>query len=175
MRIFGVDPGTNITGWGIIDVIGNKTIHIDNGCLFVKKALNDPQGEEGFFQKIHFIFTGLRKIIAEYQPDEASIENVFCGKNVQSALKLGHARGSAIIALQDANLPLAEYSPTQIKMAVVGYGRASKNQVVEMIRVLLNLREKAYTDASDALAVALCHATSSKLKKTLNYHVRSTA
>ncbi len=154
MRILGIDPGSNITGWGVIDVRGNKSFHVDNGCIFARKNATS------FTDRLYFIHTQLNLLIKEYAPTDAAIENVFMGKNANSALKLGQARGSAIISLKQAGLPIFEYTPTQVKSAVVGYGRAGKKQIAEMVRVLLNLPECAYEDASDSLAVAICHAHS---------------
>ncbi len=157
MRVLGIDPGSRITGYGIVDQNGNKLVHVDNGAIFTDKA-------DDFPGRLKRIFDGLSEIIAQYQPDQVAIENIFFSTNVQSALKLGQARGAAIVAAVHANLPVAEYSALQVKQAVVGQGRAEKSQVQKMLKALLGLPEIAQADASDALAVAVCHINSYGLK-----------
>jgi crossover junction endodeoxyribonuclease RuvC len=158
MRVLGIDPGSRITGYGIVDQNGNKLVHVDNGAIFTDKAADFP----GRLKKI---FDGLSEVIAQYRPDEVAIENIFFSTNVQSALKLGQARGAAIVAAVNAGLPVAEYSALQVKQAVVGRGRAEKGQVQKMLKALLGLPETAQADASDALAVAVCHINSYGLKQ----------
>lgn len=150
IRILGIDPGSRITGWGVIEHGGNRSRCIDHGRIHLEA------GE--LPARLLRIFTEVGEVIRQYQPQETAIEAVFVNRNVSSALVLGQARGAAICALASAGLPVAEYAPAQIKSAVVGSGRAEKQQVQHMIKVLLNLPEAAPTDASDALAVALCHA-----------------
>lgn len=157
MRILGIDPGTSITGYGIIDVEGNRLRHIDNGIVTTRSGL--PLAE-----RLKIIYDGLQQVITTYNPVEMSIEQVFLAKNPRSALTLGHARGTAMLAGVNAQLPVSEYSALQVKSAVVGYGRADKQQVQQMVKALLNLPEIAQEDAADALAVAICHANS----RTLN-------
>lgn len=154
-RILGIDPGSRYTGYGVIEVAGGKSRHLVCG------RINATVGEMP--ERLLKIMQGLGEIIAEYQPQEVALEEVFVNKNVSSALVLGQARGVAIVAAAQAGLPLAEYAATQVKLALVGNGRAEKLQVQHMVKVLLNLREAMAADASDALAVALTHA-----------HVRST-
>ena len=156
MRVLGIDPGSRITGYGIVDQHGNRLIHVDNGAIFTDKATD-------FAGRLKRIFDGLTEVIAEYQPDEVAVENIFFSTNVQSALKLGQARGAAIVAAVHAGLPVAEYTALQVKQAVVGQGRAEKGQVQKMLKVLLGLPEIAQEDASDALAVAVCHINSREL------------
>jgi crossover junction endodeoxyribonuclease RuvC len=158
MRVLGIDPGSRITGYGIVDQNGNKLVHVDNGAIFTDKAADFP----GRLKKI---FDGLSEVIAQYRPDEVAIENIFFSTNVQSALKLGQARGAAIVASVHAGLPVAEYSALQVKQAVVGRGKAEKGQVQKMLKALLGLPETAQADASDALAVAVCHINSYGLKQ----------
>ncbi len=158
MRVLGIDPGSRITGYGLVDQIGNKLIHVDNGAIFTDSA-------DDFPGRLKRIFDGLSEIIAQYRPDQVAIENIFFSTNVQSALKLGQARGAAIVAAVHANLPVAEYSALQVKQAVVGQGRAEKAQVQKMLKALLGLPEIAQADASDALAVAVCHINSYELKQ----------
>ena len=153
MRVLGIDPGSRITGYGIVDKTGNKLVHVDNGAIFTDSA-------DDFPGRLKRIFDGLSEIIAQYQPDQVAIENIFFSTNAQSALKLGQARGAAIVAAVHANLPVSEYSALQVKQAVVGQGRAEKGQVQKMLKALLGLPEIAQADASDALAVAICHINS---------------
>lgn len=157
MRILGIDPGSRITGYGIIDKVGNRLLHVDNGAIFT-----DTSGD--FPQRLHRIFAGLTDIIRTYQPEAVAIEQVFLANNAQSALKLGQARGAAIVAGVTGGLPVHEYTALQVKQAVVGHGRAAKEQVQQMVKALLNLPEIAQADASDALAVAICHAHSATMK-----------
>lgn len=158
MRVLGIDPGSRITGYGIVDQSGNKLVHVDNGAIFTDSA-------DDFPGRLKRIFDGLSEIITQYRPDQVAIENIFFSTNVQSALKLGQARGAAIVAAVHANLPVAEYSALQVKQAVVGQGRAEKGQVQKMLKSLLGLPEIAQADASDALAVAVCHINSYGLKQ----------
>jgi crossover junction endodeoxyribonuclease RuvC len=153
MRVMGIDPGSRITGYGIIESVGNRLVHVDNGAIFsdVKKD---------FSLRLHTIYRELTAIIERYRPETMAVENIFFAKNVQSALKLGQARGAAIVAGVNAGLPVHEYSALQVKQAVVGHGKSAKVQVQQMLKVLLNLPEIAQEDASDALAVAVCHAHS---------------
>jgi crossover junction endodeoxyribonuclease RuvC len=157
MIILGIDPGSRITGYGIIRKEGNRLVHIDNGAIFTDTAADFPG-------RLKRIFDGLSAVIGRYTPDAVAVEDIFFANNVQSALKLGQARGAAIVAGVHAGLPVAEYTALQVKQAVVGHGKAAKEQVQQMVKVLLNLPEIAQADASDALAVAICHANSSVLK-----------
>jgi crossover junction endodeoxyribonuclease RuvC len=153
MRVLGIDPGSRITGYGIIESVGNRLVHVDNGAIFsdVKKV---------FSLRLYTIYRELTAVIERYRPEAVAVENIFFAKNVQSALKLGQARGAAIVAGVNAGLPVYEYSALQVKQAVVGHGKSAKVQVQQMLKVLLNLPEIAQEDASDALAVAVCHAHS---------------
>ncbi|MGD0844112.1 MAG: crossover junction endodeoxyribonuclease RuvC [Geobacteraceae bacterium] len=153
MRVLGIDPGSRITGYGIIDKEGNRLVHVDNGAIFTDSHRDFPM-------RLQRIYRGLTEIIAQYRPDAVAVENIFFATNVQSALKLGQARGAAIVAGVNAGLPVFEYTALQVKQAVVGHGRADKQQVQKMLKVLLNLPEIAQEDASDALATAVCHAHS---------------
>lgn len=155
VRILGVDPGSRYTGYGIIESTGGKNRYLACG------RINATVGEMP--QRLLKILQGLGAVIAEFQPQEVALEEVFVNKNMASALVLGQARGAAICAVAQAALPLSEYAAAQVKLALVGNGRAEKAQVQHMVKVLLNLREAMAADASDALAVALTHA-----------HVRST-
>ncbi len=157
MRVLGIDPGSRITGYGIAEKIGNRLVHIDNGAIFTDKAGDFPN-------RLKAIYEGLARVIAAYVPDAVAVEQIFLAHNAQSALKLGQARGAAIVAGVNAGLPVFEYTAMQVKQAVVGHGHATKDQVQQMVRILLHLPEIAQADASDALAVAICHANSANLK-----------
>jgi crossover junction endodeoxyribonuclease RuvC len=151
MIILGVDPGTNLTGFGIIKQNGSSFSLIKNGLIKLSSynSLSD---------KLVIIYDELVSIIKLYKPDEFALETAFYGKNVQSAMKIGYARGAAILAAAHCKIPLSEYSPREIKKSVVGKGAASKEQVSYMIKTLLSIRKsKMKFDESDALAVALCH------------------
>lgn len=145
--IIGIDPGSRLTGYGVIRSEGNKNIYLDSGCLSISG--------ENVGTKLQQIYSGLFKIIQQYQPQEAAIEQVFMHQNPGSALKLGQARGAAIVAL---NIPVAEYSARQVKQSIVGFGAAKKEQVQHMVKILLNISHRLQADAADALAIALCHA-----------------
>jgi crossover junction endodeoxyribonuclease RuvC len=160
MRILGIDPGSKATGYGLIECQGNRLRHIENGIVA-------PRSSDALPAKLQTIYRGLEQIIAEFQPEAMAVEQIFVAKNPRSALVLGHARGAAILAGVNANLTIHEYTAMQVKNAVVGYGRAGKQQVQQMVKALLNLPEVAQEDAADALAVSICHANS----RTLNQAV----
>lgn len=151
MRILGIDPGTRVTGYGIIEKAGNRLIHIDNGGIFTRADID-------LADRLKLIYDGLCQVIKVYAPAAVAVEQIFLAKNPLSALKLGHARGIALLAGVNHGLPVFEYSALQVKSAVVGYGKAEKIQVQQMVKTLLKLPEIAQEDASDALAVAICHA-----------------
>ena len=152
MIILGVDPGTNFTGFGVIKQKNNNYIRVINGIIKLPSNISLPF-------KLEIIYDELVKIIDTYKPDEFAIETAFYGKNVQSAMKIGYARGAALLAAVHKKVPTSEYSPREIKKSVVGRGSASKEQVCYMIKTLLELKEeKMKYDESDALAVAICHA-----------------
>jgi crossover junction endodeoxyribonuclease RuvC len=149
VRVLGIDPGSQITGYGVIDFHGQRHRHIDSGCIDTRR------GE--LPQRLRAIFEGVSALIDRHQPDELAIEMVFVARNPDSALKLGQARGVAIAAGAVASLPVFQYSPRQVKQAVVGSGSAAKQQIQHMISVLLSLRDQPLEDAADALGVAICH------------------
>jgi crossover junction endodeoxyribonuclease RuvC len=157
MRVLGIDPGTMVTGYGVVDDINGKLTHVTHGTI-------EGRRKDSFPDRLKLIFDGLNKVIEEYKPDSIALEEAFYGKSVKSAIKIGEARGIAILCTATANIPLAEYAPTVIKRAVVGSGNAQKVQVSEMVKVILALSEvpEKY-DASDALAIAICHCHRSKL------------
>jgi crossover junction endodeoxyribonuclease RuvC len=150
LRILGVDPGSQITGYGIIEVVGSRCHYQDSGCIRTPSQQPLPE-------RLKIIFESLSRLIVACRPDEMAVEQVFMHRNADSALKLGQARGVAICAGVMADLPVSEYAPRVIKQAVVGSGGASKEQVQHMVRALLNLKIPPAADAADALAVALCH------------------
>ncbi|WP_158967108.1 crossover junction endodeoxyribonuclease RuvC [Paraglaciecola sp. L3A3] len=147
--ILGIDPGSRITGYGVIKKVGSNSEYLGSGCIRM-------QGTE-LAPRLKQIFDGVREIILQFQPNEFAIEQVFMAKNPDSALKLGQARGAAIVAATTFDLPVAEYSARQIKQSVVGKGSADKSQVQHMVTYLLKLGSTPQADAADALAVALCH------------------
>ncbi len=151
--ILGIDPGSRLTGYGIIRTDGRQHTYVASGCI--KLTLTASMTE-----RLQQIFMSLQEIVKTYSPHEAAIEQVFMHQNAGAALKLGQARGAAIVALADAAIPVAEYSARQVKQSVVGYGAAKKEQVQHMVRVLLNLSGVPQVDAADGLAIALCHANS---------------
>jgi crossover junction endodeoxyribonuclease RuvC len=148
--ILGVDPGSRITGYGVIRADGRHIEYIDSGCIRV--------GEKPMAERLQTIFQSLATLIAEYRPEEFAIEQVFMARNPDSALKLGQARGAAIVSAATSGLAVHEYSARQVKQAVVGKGGADKSQVQHMVQVLLSLSRKPQADAADALAIAMCHA-----------------
>jgi crossover junction endodeoxyribonuclease RuvC len=161
MRVLGVDTGSRITGYGVIDIDGADCVFVDCGIIRVNVADTLPY-------RLNAIHKRMAEVIESLQPDEAVFESVFHSANVQRALKLGHARGVCIQTAAAANLPVYEYSPAEVKAAVTGYGRSEKPQVQQMVWALLKLTEEPETyDASDALAVAICHAHTHRFKKAM--------
>lgn len=154
--IIGIDPGSRRTGYGVIRLEGNRHIYLASGHL---NLLSYPA-----HQRLRQIFLGVQEIMQSYQPHEAAIEQVFMQDNPNSALKLGQARGAAIVAF---DIPFAEYSAREVKKSVVGHGGADKEQVQFMVKRLLNLTGNVQADAADALAIALCHAHARNIKKLL--------
>ena len=149
-RVIGIDPGSRCTGYGIIDGGRDSIRHVASGIVSTPSSAPFPE-------RLGRIYSRLREVIGETGAEELAVEEVFVAKNALSALKLGHARGAAILAGVNAGLPVYEYSALQIKQSVVGYGRAGKDQVEAMIRFLLAIREPINQNASDALAAAVCH------------------
>jgi crossover junction endodeoxyribonuclease RuvC len=160
MRILGIDPGSRVTGFGIIEIDGNRLRHIDNGII-----TTNPNEPLAF--RLKTIYDGVARVLCGYHPEAVAVEQIFLARNPQAALVLGHARGSAMLAAVNSGLAVHEYTALQVKSAVVGYGRASKPQVQQMVKALLNLQEIAQEDAADALGVAICHAHSRTLNQAL--------
>lgn len=152
MLILGVDCGSRVTGYGLIESIGRETQAVDYGTIRLPERLELPE-------RLCMLAGGLRQLLDRFSPDEAAVEDVFTQKNVRSALVLAHVRGAAMLILAEAGVPVASYSPATVKNSVVGHGTADKEQVRQMVSVLLGVRETIDPlDVSDALAVALCHA-----------------
>lgn len=158
MRILGIDPGLAIVGYGVVDAKGNNFKPIDYGCILTDKDMKFPY-------RLKYIYESMNQLIKKYKPDEIAIEELFFNKNVKTAIDVGHARGVEVLAAVNNDIKIYEYTPLQIKQAVSGYGRADKQQVQEMVKMLLSLKEKPKPDdAADALAVALCHGFSMNFK-----------
>ncbi|MBI4209321.1 MAG: crossover junction endodeoxyribonuclease RuvC [Deltaproteobacteria bacterium] len=151
MRILGIDPGTLSTGYGFIEKDGTRPHHLDNGEIVPPKNLS-------ISQRLKWIHDHLIDLIGCHQPEVLAVEDIFYSKNVQSSIRLGYARGVVLLAGAQRGLEVREYSPMEVKLAVVGYGRATKEQVQEMVKRLLKIQISSNLNASDALATAICHA-----------------
>ncbi|MFH1487959.1 MAG: crossover junction endodeoxyribonuclease RuvC [Pseudomonadota bacterium] len=150
MLVLGVDPGSLVTGYGLIEKERDRMTCLHSGIIRTSSKIP-------FHERIHKIFQSMVEIMNLYRPQEVSIEDVFFAKNVKSALKIGHARGAVLIAASQCGVRIFEYTPLEIKQAVVGYGRATKEQVRSMVQVILSIKDEPSLDASDALAAAICH------------------
>ncbi len=159
-RILGIDPGSRVTGYGVIDSDGIRSTHVASGCVRLDTSVDVAQRLGG-------IFTGVSEIIQQYGPTELAVEEVFLSNNASSALKLGQARGAAICAASVNGLSVNEYSARAVKQAVVGSGAADKSQVQHMVKLILNYKEELKADQADALAVALAHAHSASTRSRL--------
>ena len=157
MRILGIDPGTMVTGFGIVDDIRGKLSLVGYGTI-------EGRRKDSYPARLRMMFDGLSKAIEDYKPEQIALESAFYGKSVKAAIKIGEARGVAILCSALAGIPLFEYAPTEVKRAVVGIGNAQKEQVSKMVKVILSLSEipEKY-DATDALAIAICHCHRMKL------------
>lgn len=150
MLVLGVDPGSVSTGYGLVKKQNQRLIYMGGGDISLPSSVP-------FTRRIYHIFQSLVQVIDTYQPDEMSIEDIFFAKNVKSAFKIGHVRGAALVAATQHDLHVFEYTPLQIKQSVVGYGRATKEQVRAMVKLILQLDVPLSFDTSDALAIAICH------------------
>jgi len=160
MRIFGIDPGSRVTGYGVIDTQGNKSIYVGSGVIATK--------EKEFHKRLHVIFKEIETLMAQNQPDVVAIENVFMHRNADSALKLGQAKAAAICGTFESGLTVYEYAARQVKQAVVGKGSAEKEQVQYMVKIILGIKNRELRlDESDALAIAICHAHSYEMEKKM--------
>ena len=165
MRVLGIDCGSLVTGYGVIDSDGTECCLVR--CGAIKSKSSDPLPN-----RLRSIHNAIVEIIRDLEPEAAAFESLFYATNVQSALKLGCVRGVSMIAAAEANLPVFEYSPLEVKSAVTGYGRAEKNQVQQMMRVLLKLDASPEPyDASDALAVAICHVHTNRFHQSVAAHL----
>jgi crossover junction endodeoxyribonuclease RuvC len=158
--ILGIDPGLLRTGWGVVAVRGNLLSYVNCGVI-------TPQADADMATRLHHIYSELKKILDNHHPNECAIEEVFVNKNAASSLKLGHARGAAILAVATSGVVVSEYAATLVKKSVVGNGRADKNQVAVMVKYLLPGAKANTADAADALAVAICHISHAGLKAKL--------
>jgi len=161
MRIFGIDPGSVRTGYGCIEPSGSRWALVCSGAIV-------PSPRSAFPEKLQVLYLELAERLADARPDCVAIESLFHGLNTRSALALAHARGVMLLAATQQGLPIVEYAPAEVKRAVVGFGRAEKPQVQQMVKALLNLPEIAREDAADALGVAICHAHSRTLQQALS-------
>jgi crossover junction endodeoxyribonuclease RuvC len=152
-RILGIDPGSRATGYGCISHEGSRLRFLGAGVIRLPADMS-------FARRLERLYAGLAEVISALRPTVSAVEDVFHAVNARSALRLGHARGAAILAAVHADVPVYEYTPLQVKKAVVGYGKAEKAQVQDMVKLLLNLPQRPAQDAADALAVAICHAHS---------------
>ena len=160
MIILGIDPGYAILGWGVVEKTGNHFRAIDYGAVTTDKDMEMPD-------RLEALYNGLREIVEEYRPEEASIEKLFFNTNTTTAINVGQARGVAILACVKGGLKVAEYTPSEIKQALVGYGKADKQQVQFMVKTMLNLPEiPRPDDTADALAAAICHGHSADNRYT---------
>lgn len=157
MLVVGVDPGTAITGYGLVREDGDRLTLVDCGVVTTAPDLLLPA-------RLQAIYRGLTEVIGRYKPDAAAVEELFFSRNARTALAVGHARGVALLALADGGLSVSEYKPMEVKLAVAGFGGADKHQVQEMVRLLLGLeRAPQPDDAADAVAVAVCHVHSARM------------
>lgn len=167
MRILGIDPGIAIVGFGFIDKQGSKLTPVQYGCI--QTEAHTPEEE-----RLLHVYEGMVQLIEKYKPDAVALEKLFFNRNVTTAMSVGQARGVMVLAAVQKGLPIAEYTPMQVKQAIVGYGKAEKRQVQEMTRMFLKLQViPKPDDVADALAVAICHANSYTLNSKLNEVLRS--
>lgn len=150
MRILGVDPGTRFAGVGIVEVDGNKYRPIHYDVIKANAKLSIPK-------RLSIVYEGIKQVIAEYQPDVLALEDIFYGKDLRAMIHIGEARACAMLAASEQDIDVVEYPPTRVKQSVSGNGRASKEQMQQMVKTLLALKEVPPSDAADALAVAICH------------------
>ena len=149
LRVLGVDPGSRITGFGVVEIQNQNIRYIDCGHINI--------ADQPFALRLHRIYTQLSEVIRSHKPQVMAVEKIFMARNAQSALSLGHARGAAIVAATNEDIEVVEYTALQVKQAIVGNGKADKVQVQHMVRVLLGLRQAPARDAADALACGICH------------------
>lgn len=160
MRVIGIDPGSRVCGYGVLEAQNGEVTHLVSGCIA-------PKSELPLNQRLKVIYDGLLKIIDQHSPDVMSVEDIFFAKNAKSAIKLGQARGVALLAGSNSGIKVHEYAPTKVKLALTGRGRANKAEVQGMLSRLLGVTEWETQDASDAVAIALCHIHISHIEKRL--------
>lgn len=161
MRVMGIDSGTLVAGYSILESKGSNLYPVTYGAIRASNKLSFPE-------RLRKIYNGLSEVIHTYKPTEVAVEEVFFGKNIKAAIRIGEGRGVAILSAAEANLPVTEYAATIVKKSVTGTGAATKMQVQEMVKVLLNLDEiPKPADASDALAIAICHCHRAKLRNII--------
>jgi crossover junction endodeoxyribonuclease RuvC len=160
MKILGIDPGSIKCGYGLVGMKGKAPFYITSGTISASPS-------KPLHERLRHIFEALQDIIRANRPDDIVVEQIFFAKGAKAALSLGHARGIVLLAAAHENINLHECSALEVKKAVVGYGRAEKRQVLEMVRLILNIREPLYPDSADALALALCHANTIKFKEAI--------
>lgn len=166
LRILGIDPGIAIVGFGFVDKVGSKVTPVQYGCI--QTEAHTPEGD-----RLQQVYEGMVQLIEKYKPEAVAFEKLFFNRNVTTAMSVSQARGVLILAAVQRGLPIAEYTPMQVKQAIVGYGKAEKRQVQEMVRMFLNLQSiPKPDDVADALAVAICHAHSYTLNSKLNEVLR---
>ena len=161
LRILGIDPGSRYTGYGIVDLTGRDLSIVTHGTLLLQRETNERSSREettAFEVRLHRLYVRLSELIVQYRPTHLAIEKVFFAKNPVSALKLGQARGAALVCAVNHGLSVQEYAATEVKSAIAGHGRADKEQVAKMLMRILGAQKFETADASDALAVAVCHA-----------------
>ena len=158
MAVIGIDPGTALTGYGIIEELPDQSLQVIDFGVIRTDSTDKPE------IRLRKIYSQLNEILSLYKPETGAVEKLYFQRNTRTAMSVGQARGVAILSLAEAGLSISEYGPAEIKQAVVGYGKASKNQVQQMVKILLNLQEiPKPDDAADALAVAICHIHSRKM------------
>ncbi len=167
MRVFGIDPGSLTTGYGVVEKDGTRLVHVDNGVVRPKSGCS-------FSMRLENIFAEIGKLIDIFKPDVVALEDAFFYKDARAAMKLGHVRGIAMLAAVSKGLDVVEYAPGSVKQAVTGFGHATKLQVQKMVQAILKLPDVAAEDASDALAVAICHLNTSRLKQLIDNNKTNT-
>ena len=165
--ILGIDPGSRATGYGVIG-----SLEGGRGISFVADGVIRTNTRMNFTSRLKTLYDGIEAVISEFNPEVVAVEEVFVSRNARAALKLGHARAAVIMAALNQGLPVYEYTPLEIKKAVAGYGRAEKGQVQKMVSIILNLSRVPPKDASDALAVAVCHVHSQRVNKLMEIRIR---
>jgi crossover junction endodeoxyribonuclease RuvC len=161
MKILGIDPGTQVMGWGVVETDGSDVSLVAYGAIKVPEKLQPAQ-------KLNLLYTELQKIIHKYAPDNVAVEQPFVARNVHSAFVVGRAQAIALLAAANKDIPAFEYTPAQVKQQVANYGASSKEQIQEMVKILLNLTEVPQpNDAADALAIALCHAQEARVNELI--------